>query len=283
MNLKRLLASLFSIIGIVLILGGCGAADAPFNSSGPVGPEAQQMWSDAVTVENQMSALYATIETDLGSGYNLIQNENPEIDRCYSNYKDVETAALKGQYDNNVGNKPSTNPSINSSLILQSLKPISVGDVARCQQLEQKLVNDITVWRTTEATNFRQLWDVRSHLNQVEKGNINMDMKQELLKIMIEKMPADSHIPQTITYLFPTFNLNVVTRNQSICDFYHDYKRVDYCDWNPALKDGTLIAMAALDYMSRPFVPAQVSSALDCGNDNLNPLATPSASATPCK
>lgn len=251
------------IVAILLTLAACvpGANRRRTES-------VRQHWNNTVHIENETEALFGHIVQSTNEGYQEISIKYPLARQCFENSGEVLREAVAGRYDTSLfDDDPDAEPSfevsgvaIGQALVVNEAYP---GDIAECQRLMTQIAEDISVWRQSRANNFRDLWDHKQDLDTQYQGDLYRSLAVDLMQYAQEQaIKAGVPVP---SYVYPTFHLEVVTRDHDICDYYRT-------DWNPALNQCVLNAKAAYEFMFRPFVAAEVQESFDSGVDDLNPL-----------
>lgn len=259
MNISKLWKNSLIAALAVTLLSACGGVADRMN-------EVRDHWNATVQLENLAEAQYLKIQTQTNEGYMAIKNQYPLADQCFKNSGRVLQDAVAGRYDRGVGKEKPTGtvdqPAFVNALVVNEAYP---GDIKECQALQSKIARDITTWRMGRANEFGQLWDMKVKLDGQYTGDLYRAMAVQLLQYaQSEAQKRGVDIPN---YVYPTFNLEAVTRDSKICEYYQ-------MKWNPALNQCTLTARAAYDYIFRPITAPEVQKSFDSGIDNLNPIGT---------
>ncbi len=262
-SLHKSVASFFLMCAV--LLSSCGLLPSVSQASRTL-DQVHTHWNTTVALENQAEAQYLKIQQDTNEGYLTIKNKYPLIDQCYKNSATTLRDAVSGRYDVNAGKtKPSeglqvaTQPLVNA-LVVNEQYP----DITKCQAMGEQIANDITVWRRGRADEFAQLWELKLKLDTQYTGDLYRAMAVQILQYAQEQ--AQKNGIAVPSYAYPTFNLESLSKDQAICDYYH-------ISWNPALKQCILNAKAAYEYIFRPITAAEVQKTFDTGVDDLDPLA----------
>jgi hypothetical protein len=231
--------------------------------------EVRDHWEDTVALEDTVESEFAFIVQSTNEGFMQIRTEYPLAEECFENSGEVIQDAVSGRYDNTAldGNANDEAPSgnVNGVAIGQALAVVEnyPGDIERCQEMIQKIADDITVWRQSRINEFRHLWDLKQDLDTQYQGELYRSLFVDLGQYA-EERAREAGIPVP-DYIYPTFHLEVVSKDREICDYYGT-------EWNSAFDQCRLSGQGAYDYIFRPFVSAEVQESFDSGNDDLNPL-----------
>jgi hypothetical protein len=257
---KRLSAILLALLVVVVAVSGCIPGGA-----GRRMDEVRKHWNAGVAIENEGEAKFAVTVQDTNEGFQYLKSAYPLIGECYSNSDEVIKNAVSGRYDNNVGENEAPSGEVNGLAIGQALvvNEAYPGDITECQQMASRLIEDLKIWRQKRSNNFRELWEIKRRLDTHYQGDLYRSLAVDLLQFAQEEATKlGVPIPQ---YVYPTFHLEVVSRDEEICSYYR-------AEWNTALNQCTLNGKGAYEYMFRPFVAAEVQDSFDSGEDNLNPF-----------
>jgi len=229
----------------------------------------REHWNNTVAMEDTVEAQFAFIVQSTNEGYQEIKTKYPLVDQCFVNSGNVLHDAVAGRYDNSVldPNAPTNSPTgdvnglaIGRALVINEAYP---GDVAECQRLTSEVAGDVSVWRKSRINEFRHLWDMKQDLDTQYQGDLYRAIAIDLLQFaQDEAVRLGVAVPK---YVYPTFHLEVVSRDQDICQYYQ-------AEWNPALQQCRLNGQGAYDYIFRPFVAVEVQESFDSGIDDLDPF-----------
>jgi hypothetical protein len=265
MNRKTRLAFTLVMTPFAWALGACSAPGSDTVRKMSV----REHWNQTVAMEDVAEGYFAMTVQRTNEGFMAIRNKYPLAEQCFVDSERVLTNAVSGRYDTSATDADTTNnrPTgevngvmIGKALVVNEAYP---GDIEICQKMKDDIADDITVWRAQRANDFAQLWDAKVDLDIQYQGDLFRSLAVDLLnyaKEQAEKLGVP--VPE---YVYPTFHLEVVSKDKDICDYYG-------VDWNGGLNQCTLRAKAAREYMFRPFVSAAVQDSFDSGVDDLNPL-----------
>jgi len=258
----------FVLLIVALVLSACGRSKKEgmiktgFN-------QAQEHWSSTVALEAGLTGQYRVIMTDVSTGYQAIKLKYPLVGECFTNSDTVIQNAVEGRYNSSAQTEGETasrpTGQIDTALMFNALVVNeSYPDLSICQQMQADLGNEISRWNADKSDNFAVFWDMMREYDLHTQGELARSLTVDLLQVLANEAEK-AGLTTVPSYIYPTFQLKVDTRSQTICDYYQ-------MNWNPALNNCTLIGQAAYEYMNRLFISPDVAAAFDAGEDTLNPL-----------